>query len=154
MRLVPRLAAPVIVLALAAAGCGSAHVAVEEVPGPVAFNKEKVMEAARKFVEDSMSNERWDVELDFIYYFNSEYDRSRFLTDDAAVELLSVNEQNVVTPFQRTSSRKPRISATPRASAPPMAKRSGSPWARRSARRGRGGAIRTGGASVAIGAAT
>ncbi len=33
MRLVPRLAVPVIVLASLAAGCGGAQVAVEEVPG-------------------------------------------------------------------------------------------------------------------------
>jgi len=33
MRLVPRLAVPVIVLILAAAGCGGSQVTVEEVPG-------------------------------------------------------------------------------------------------------------------------
>ena len=47
-------------------------------------------------VEDAMATERWDVELDVIYYFSSVYDRAQFTTRDASLELLTLDESGVM----------------------------------------------------------
>ncbi|HMI92595.1 MAG TPA: hypothetical protein VK509_14570 [Polyangiales bacterium] len=66
---------------------------------PLTDHSEKAMRGAGKFIEDSMSNERWDIEADFIYYFNSEYDRSQFTTDDAALDLKSIDQTGLISAF-------------------------------------------------------
>ena len=45
---------------------------------------------AGKTIEDSMSNERWDIEADFVYYLNSAYRRSQFTTNDAMLDIQHV----------------------------------------------------------------
>jgi long-subunit fatty acid transport protein len=63
---------------------------------PLTDHSEQAKRGAGKFIEDSMSNERWDIEANFIYYFNSDYDRSQFTTDDAELELQNVAGDGVV----------------------------------------------------------
>jgi hypothetical protein len=45
----------------------------------------------RRRVEDQMATERWDLEVDLIYYFNSSYDQSQFVTRDAQLRLITVD---------------------------------------------------------------
>jgi long-subunit fatty acid transport protein len=52
--------------------------------------------AAGKTVEDSMETERWDAELDFIYYFTSVYDRSQYTTRDAQLSIRTINEMGTI----------------------------------------------------------
>lgn len=66
---------------------------------PLTDHSELAVRSAGKFVEDSMATERWDIEADFIYYFNSEYGRSQFTTDDAALTLRSVQPDGQPTFF-------------------------------------------------------
>jgi long-subunit fatty acid transport protein len=66
---------------------------------PLTDHSDKSKLAAGKFVEDSMATERWDIEADFIYYFNSEYNRSQFTTDSAGLSLSSVQPDGTITQF-------------------------------------------------------
>lgn len=52
--------------------------------------------AAGKTVEDHMATERWDVELDVIYYFTSVYDRAQFTTGNTQIELLTVDPNGIM----------------------------------------------------------
>jgi hypothetical protein len=56
----------------------------------------KSREDAAGVVEDHMATERWDVEVDFIYYMTSVYDRAQFVTRDARVKLRTIDESGVV----------------------------------------------------------
>lgn len=47
-------------------------------------------------VEDHMLAERWDVELDAIYYFTSVYDRAQFTTNNAELQLRTVDPDGVL----------------------------------------------------------
>jgi long-subunit fatty acid transport protein len=55
-------------------------------------------EAAGRKVEDHMLTERWDIELDAVYYFNSVFDSASFRnsTEDGSLSLRTVNAMNVV----------------------------------------------------------
>ena len=63
---------------------------------PLGDFTDKEIHAAGSKVEDSMSTERFDLELDVVYYFNSEYDRSQFTTEQAELELRSVSADGTV----------------------------------------------------------
>jgi hypothetical protein len=52
--------------------------------------------AAEKVVEDHMLTERWDLELDLIYYFTSVYDKQQYTTRDAQVVLRSIDANGVI----------------------------------------------------------
>jgi hypothetical protein len=52
-------------------------------------------ESADGTVEDHMATERWDVELDVVYYFTSVYDRAQFRTRDARLQLRTINANGV-----------------------------------------------------------
>jgi hypothetical protein len=52
--------------------------------------------AAGRRVEDQMANERWDLEVDFVYYFNSAYDQAQFTTRDAQLKLLTVDQNGAM----------------------------------------------------------
>ena len=52
--------------------------------------------AAGENVEDHMQTERWDVEVDGIYYFTSVYDRAQYTTRDAMLTLRSIDENGVI----------------------------------------------------------
>jgi hypothetical protein len=43
-----------------------------------------------------MATERWDIELDVIYYLTSVYDRAQFTTRDARVQLRTIDENGVM----------------------------------------------------------
>lgn len=47
-------------------------------------------------VEDHMEVERWDFEVDFIYYFTSVYDRALFTTRDAQLALRTIDANGVI----------------------------------------------------------
>ena len=51
-----------------------------------------------KTVEDHMETERWDAEVDFVYYFTSVYDRAQFTTRDAQVTLQSIDANGMPLP--------------------------------------------------------
>jgi long-subunit fatty acid transport protein len=53
-------------------------------------------EAAGGTVEDHMQTERWDVEVDGIYYFTSVYDRAQYTTRDAMLKLRSIDANGIV----------------------------------------------------------
>lgn len=53
-------------------------------------------EAAAGKVEDHMATERWDLEVDVIYYLSSVYDQAQFTTRDARLELLTIDPNSVV----------------------------------------------------------
>jgi long-subunit fatty acid transport protein len=48
-------------------------------------------EAAGGVVEDHMSNERWDIEADAVYYFNSVYDAIKFTNTGATLDVVSID---------------------------------------------------------------
>jgi len=52
--------------------------------------------AAAGVVEDSMQNERWDIELDGIYYMTSVYDRAQFTTGNSELQLLTIDPNGVM----------------------------------------------------------
>ena len=52
--------------------------------------------AAGKTVEDHMETERWDAEIDAVYYFTSVYDRSQYTTRDAHLSLRTIDANGVV----------------------------------------------------------
>jgi hypothetical protein len=47
--------------------------------------------ANSKTTEDSMSNERWDIELDVIYYFTSMFDYTQFTNSGASIALYTLD---------------------------------------------------------------
>jgi hypothetical protein len=47
--------------------------------------------AASNTTEDSMQNERWDIELDVIYYFTSMFDYTEFTNSNATVDLVTLD---------------------------------------------------------------
>lgn len=47
-------------------------------------------------VEDAMATERWDIEADVIVYFNSVYDETSLIHDDARVRLPSIDRNGIV----------------------------------------------------------
>jgi len=55
----------------------------------------QALKAAKGVVEDAMQTERWDVELDAVYYFNSVYDSSSFISDQAELTLRNLNADGV-----------------------------------------------------------
>ena len=63
---------------------------------PRAKNPTAAQRAAGKFVEDAMYNERWDVEVDVVYYFSSVYDRAQYTTRDARLKLRTVDANGVL----------------------------------------------------------
>jgi hypothetical protein len=48
-------------------------------------------EAAGGVVEDHMQNERWDIEADAVYYFNSVYDAVKFTNTGATLDVVSID---------------------------------------------------------------
>jgi long-subunit fatty acid transport protein len=52
--------------------------------------------AAGGTVEDHMQTERWDVEVDGIYYFTSVYDKQQYITRDAMLSLRSIDANGIV----------------------------------------------------------
>ena len=52
--------------------------------------------AAGGTVEDHMQTERWDVEVDGIYYFTSVYDRAQYTTRDAQLTLRTIDANGVM----------------------------------------------------------
>jgi hypothetical protein len=48
--------------------------------------------AASSTTEDSMQNERWDIELDFVYYLTSMYDYTEFTNDSATISLQTIDQ--------------------------------------------------------------
>jgi hypothetical protein len=52
--------------------------------------------AAAGVVEDSMQNERWDVELDVVYYLTSVYDTVTLANSDAELLLLNLNPSGAI----------------------------------------------------------
>jgi hypothetical protein len=59
--------------------------------GPRARDLTAAHKAAGERVMDQMATERFDLEVDFIYYFSSFYDRAQFTTRDAQLKLLTVD---------------------------------------------------------------
>ena len=53
-------------------------------------------EAAGGTVEDHMQTERWDIEVDAIYYFTSVYDQAQYTTRDAMLTLRSIDANGIV----------------------------------------------------------
>jgi hypothetical protein len=53
-------------------------------------------EAAGDVVEDSMQTERWDIEVDGIYYMTSVYDAAQYTTRDAMLTLRSIDYNGIV----------------------------------------------------------
>lgn len=51
---------------------------------------------AKETVEDHMETERWDVELDMIYYLTSVYNRAQFTTGNTQVTLRTIDPNGVV----------------------------------------------------------
>jgi hypothetical protein len=47
-------------------------------------------------VEDSMETERWDIEIDAVYYFTSVYDRAEYRTRDARLKLRTIDMNGVI----------------------------------------------------------
>lgn len=47
--------------------------------------------ANSRTTEDSMQNERWDIEADVIYYFTSKYDYTQFTNKNAQISLVTVD---------------------------------------------------------------
>ncbi len=62
---------------------------------PEPKDRAKAHEAAGRTVEDHMLTERWDVEADAIYYFNSAYDYQGFTTQSANSVLRSIDSAGV-----------------------------------------------------------
>jgi len=54
--------------------------------------------AARGATEDSMANERWDIELDVIYYMTSAIDRTDATLKDVLVTFRTLNPQGAIDP--------------------------------------------------------
>lgn len=59
--------------------------------GPRATDPTAARKAAGPRVNDQMATERWDLEVDFIYYINSVYDQAQFTTRDAQLQLITVD---------------------------------------------------------------
>lgn len=55
--------------------------------------------ASSRVTEDSMSNERWDIELDVIYYFTSMYDYTQFTNTNATINLATINQSGTTDSF-------------------------------------------------------
>jgi hypothetical protein len=53
-------------------------------------------EADGDTVEDHMQNELWDIEVDFIYYLTSVYDRAEYRTRDARLKLRTIDASGVL----------------------------------------------------------
>jgi hypothetical protein len=53
-------------------------------------------EAAGETVEDHMQTERWDVEVDGIYYWTSVYDKQQYTTRDAMLTLHSIDPSGII----------------------------------------------------------
>lgn len=51
---------------------------------------------AKGAVEDHMLLERWDLEVDFIYYFTSVYDHAQYTTQDASLKLRTIDANGVI----------------------------------------------------------
>jgi hypothetical protein len=58
---------------------------------PRARDRSTTTTSAERPVEDQMATERFDLEVDFIYYLTSAYDRAQFTTGDAQLTLLTVD---------------------------------------------------------------
>jgi long-subunit fatty acid transport protein len=58
---------------------------------PAPKDREKAVAAAGRAVEDHMATERWDIEADGVYYFNSAYDTQGFTSESAHVSINSID---------------------------------------------------------------
>ena len=63
---------------------------------PRAKDMKAAHKAAAGRVEDSMANERWDVELDVVYYLTSVYDRAQYTTRDARLKLRTIDANGII----------------------------------------------------------
>ncbi len=53
-------------------------------------------EAAGRTVEDHMQTERWDVEVDAVYYFTSVDDKQEYVTRDAQLTLRNIDQNGII----------------------------------------------------------
>jgi len=65
----------------------------------VQHNEWAKAKAASNTTEDSMATERWDIELDVVYYFTSMYDYTQFTNSNATVELATIDSNGTPSSF-------------------------------------------------------